>query len=63
MELEGLRSRTALEMEQLRAQTREMYGRESKVLQDAKDAAFNERDQAKAAEKEATHKYESLVKE
>ncbi len=62
-ELEGLRTRTALEMDQLRTQTREMYERENRVLSECRDAAVNERDRAKTAEKELTEKYESLLKE
>lgn len=62
-ELEGIKARTALEMEQLRVQTREMYDRESKILSDARDSALTERDRAKSAEKELADKYENLLKE
>lgn len=62
-ELEGLRARTTLEVDQLRVQTREMYERENKVLREARDCAVSERDRAKAAEKEANEKHESLLKE
>lgn len=62
-ELEGLRVRTAAEMEQLRMQTREMYERENRVLCEARDTAAAERDRAKALEREVTEKYESLLKE
>lgn len=62
-ELEGLRARTAAEMEQLRTQTREMYERENRVLCEARDAGMSERDRAKTAEKETSEKYESLLKE
>lgn len=62
-ELEGLRARTALEMDQLRIQTREMYERENRVLSEARDSAVSERDRAKAAERELAEKYENLLKE
>ena len=62
-ELEGLRARTGLEMEQLRTQTREVYERENRVLAESRDTAVGERDRAKAAEKEITDKYENLLKE
>lgn len=61
--MEGLKARTALEIDQLKAQTREMYERENKVLIEVRDSAVLERDRAKAAEKEANDKYESLMKE
>lgn len=61
--MEGLKARTALEIDQLKAQTREMYERENKVLIEVRDNAVIERDRAKAAEKEANDKYESLMKE
>lgn len=62
-ELESVKARTALEMDQLRTQTREMYERENRVLSDARAAAVAERDKAKAAAKELSEKYESLLKE
>lgn len=62
-ELEGLRARTAGEMEQLRTQTREMFERENKVLCEARDAAIAERDRARTAERETSQKYEVLLKE
>ena len=61
--MEGLKARTALEIDQLKAQTREMYERENKVLIEVRDSAVLERDRAKATEKEANDKYESLLKE
>ena len=62
-ELEGLRARTAAEMDQLRTQTREMYEREGKVLCEARDMAASERDRARATERETADKYEQLLKE
>ncbi len=62
-ELEGLRARTTVEMDQLRTQTREMYERENGVLSEARDCAVRERDRAMAAEKEANEKHESVMME
>lgn len=62
-EMGELRARTAVEIDQLKAQTREMYERENKVLSEARDAAMREREGAKAAEKEANEKFESLMME
>ena len=63
VEMEGLRARTAVEIDQLKAQTRELYERENRVLIEARDTAISERDRAKAAEKEASGKYEALMVE
>lgn len=62
-ELDSLREKTTLEMEQLRAQTKEMYDRENKLLSGVKDTAILERDKAISSEKELAQKYESLLKE
>lgn len=62
-EMEGLRARTAVEIDQLKAQTRELYERENRMLSEARDNAVSERDSAKAAEKEANERYESLMME
>ena len=62
-ELENLRGKTTLEMAQLRAQTKEMYDRENRVLSGSKDTALFERDRAVSSEKEVTKKYESLLNE
>lgn len=62
-EMGGLRARTAVEIDQLKAQTREMYERENKVLTEARDAAMSEKDGAKVAEREANEKFESLMME
>ena len=50
-------------MEKLKAQAKEVYERESKVLSEAKDAASTERDKAVASEKAIAEKYEALMKE
>jgi len=50
-------------MEKLKAQTKEIYDRESKVLSEAKDAATAERDKAVVSEKAVAEKYEALMKE
>lgn len=62
-ELDGLRARTAMEMDQLRTQTRDMYERENRMLGEAKAAAMSERDRARTAEKESSEKYENILKE
>jgi progesterone-induced-blocking factor 1 len=60
-EIEAMRAHAAVEMDQLRSQTRDMYEREIKILSEARDHAMSERDRAKTAEKEATEKCESLM--
>lgn len=62
-ELEGLRARTSLELEQLKVQMRELYEMESKVLREARDGAVSEKNRAMEAEKEVTEKYQSLLME
>ena len=61
-ELDELKSRTSLHMEQLKLQTREFYERENHSLSEAKDTAIADKDRALAAEKETRCLYEQLLK-
>lgn len=63
VEMEGLRARTALDMEQLRTQTREVHEHEHDMLVEARDSAVAERDRAREAEREASEKYDNATKE
>ena len=62
-ELESLRGKTTLKVDQLRAQTKEMYDRENRVLSGSMDTAMMERDRALASEKEVAKKHVELLKE
>ena len=61
-ELDELKSRTALHMDQLKLQTREFYERENQSLSEARDTAIADKDRALAAEKETHCLYEQLLK-
>ena len=61
-ELDELKSRTALHMEQLKLQTREFYERENRSLSEARDSAIADKDRALATEKETRSLYEQLLK-
>ena len=52
-----------LEMETLKARTKETYDRESKVLSEVRDAAVTDRDRAVASERDIAEKYEGVLKE
>ncbi|XP_019852664.1 PREDICTED: progesterone-induced-blocking factor 1-like [Amphimedon queenslandica] len=62
-ELESLRLRTNSEMDQLKAQTREMYERENQALRQARDSAFAERERAMEKQRELEEKYEHIHNE
>ena len=62
-ELETLRARTALEMDQIRTQSAEISEREHRTLRESRDNAFADRDGAVAREKETNSKYEQLLRE
>lgn len=61
-ELEELKSRTALQMDQLKLQTKEFYERENHSLSEARDAAIAEKERAISSEKEMHSLYEHLLK-
>lgn len=61
-ELDELKSRTALHIEQLKLQTREFYERENHSLSEARDTAITDKDRALTAEKETRSLYEQLLK-
>ena len=62
-ELETLRARTALEMDQIRTQSAEISEREHRTLRESTDNAFADRDGAVARENETNSKYEQLLRE
>ena len=62
-ELEAIRSRTNMEVDRLKVETREMYERENRSHREARDLAVAERDKALAAEREMTSKYNELLEE
>ncbi|XP_065884975.1 progesterone-induced-blocking factor 1-like [Dysidea avara] len=59
-ELQQFHSKTNLGMEQLRLQTREMFERENRSLQDAHDVAIIERDKAIASERDIDQQLQEL---
>lgn len=61
-ELDELKSRTSLHMDQLKLQTREFYERENHSLSEARDMAIADRDRAITAEKETRSLYQQLLK-
>ncbi|XP_029324803.1 progesterone-induced-blocking factor 1 isoform X2 [Mus caroli] len=60
-ELEQIKLKTNLEIDQLRSASREMYERENRNLREARDNALAEKNRAVAAEKDALGKYEQLL--
>ncbi|XP_040609074.1 progesterone-induced-blocking factor 1 isoform X3 [Mesocricetus auratus] len=60
-ELEQIRLKTNLEIDQLRSASREMYERENRNLREARDNALAEKSRAVAAEKGALEKHEQLL--
>ena len=62
-ELESIRRKTSLEMEQVRVQTREMFERENRVLLQSKERADTDRDRAGHRAREVEEKYEQLLNE
>ncbi len=62
-ELEEIRKKTGLEIEQIRIQTRNMFERENKVLQEAKERSDNDRDKIEDKLKEVEEKYDLLMTE
>ena len=61
-ELDELKSRTSLQIDQLKLQTREFYERENHSLCQARDAAITDKERAITAEKEMRNLYEHLLK-
>ena len=62
-ELETLRTKTNMEIQQIKQQTREMYERENHVLAKSKEGAEKERDRAINKQQELEEKYEHLLNE
>ncbi|XP_031217223.1 progesterone-induced-blocking factor 1 [Mastomys coucha] len=60
-ELEQIKLKTNLEIDQLRSASREMYERENRNLREARDNALAEKNRAMAAEKDALEKHEQLL--
>ncbi|XP_038166597.1 progesterone-induced-blocking factor 1 isoform X1 [Arvicola amphibius] len=60
-ELEQIKLKTNLEIEQLRNASREMYERENRNLREARDNALAEKNRAVTAEKDALEKHEQLL--
>lgn len=60
-ELEQIKLKTNLEIDQLRSASREMYERENRNLREARDNALAEKNRAVAAEKDALGKHEQLL--
>ena len=61
-ELNELKSRTALQVDQLKLQTSEFYERENHSLCEARDAAITDKERALSAEKEMRTLYEQLLR-
>ncbi|XP_051051251.1 progesterone-induced-blocking factor 1 [Phodopus roborovskii] len=59
-ELEQIKLKTNLEIDQLRSASREMYERENRNLREARDNALAEKNRAVTAEKDALEKHEQL---
>lgn len=62
-ELENMRQKTALEVDHVKRQTREMFERENKILQESKERADNERDKAEGKLRDMEQKYDVLMAE
>ncbi|CAF3584409.1 unnamed protein product [Rotaria socialis] len=62
-ELEQLRSKTTLEIDKLRESTKEMYDRENRTFQHARDEAITERDRHIQLERDLQRKYDELLNE
>ncbi|XP_036313054.1 progesterone-induced-blocking factor 1 isoform X2 [Pipistrellus kuhlii] len=60
-ELEQIKLKTNLEIDQLRNASKEMYERENRNLREARDNALAEKDRAMMAEKDALEKYNELL--
>lgn len=60
-ELEQIKLKTNLEIDQLRSASREMYERENRNLREARDNALAEKNRAVTAEKDALEKHEQLL--
>lgn len=60
-ELEQIKLKTNLEIEQLQSASREMYERENRNLREARDNALAEKNRAVTAEKDALEKHEQLL--
>ncbi|KAL6037873.1 hypothetical protein STEG23_028464, partial [Scotinomys teguina] len=60
-ELEQIKLKTNLEIDQLRNASREMYERENRNLREARDNALAEKNRAVTAEKDALEKHEQLL--
>uniref|UniRef100_A0A8C6HCC2 Progesterone immunomodulatory binding factor 1 n=1 Tax=Mus spicilegus TaxID=10103 RepID=A0A8C6HCC2_MUSSI len=60
-EVEQIKLKTNLEIDQLRSASREMYERENRNLREARDNALAEKNRAVAAEKDALGKHEQLL--
>lgn len=63
VELDQLRSKTTMEIEKLRESIKEMYERENRSFQHARDEAINERDRHVQLEREVQRKYDELLSE
>lgn len=61
-ELEELKSRTSLEFDQLKLQTKEFYEKENHTLCEARDTAVAEKERATSSEKDLRSLYEQLLK-
>lgn len=62
-ELDTLRTRAALDMDQIRTQSAEVSERECRTLREARDGACAERDSAVIRERETYKNYEQLLRE
>ncbi len=62
-ELEALRARTALEMDQARSQLTEVMERDRHSLTEARDIAMTERNTAQCRERDTNTQYQNLLKE
>ena len=62
-ELETLRTKTNMEIQQIKQQTREMYERENRILAKSKEDAERERNRAFSKQRELEEKNEYLMNE
>ena len=62
-ELESIRVKTNTEVDQLKIQTQEMYERERRVLVQARDNAYSDRERAVSKQNELEDKQELLLNE
>lgn len=58
-----MRQKTTLEIDHVRRQTREMFERENKILQESKERADNERDKVEGKLRDTEQKYDLLMTE